>query len=309
MKGDIELVGEANTRLDKLLALRVGKYSRSHLQDLIERGLVTVDGKKEAPSKKLKGGERIVVSGAKAEWPELAAFESWVIHEDAAVIVLNKPAGLLMHPLGESWLASPEAALAEPDANLAGVLQRARPEILKKGTPRCGIVHRLDRQTSGVLLVAKTPAAYEALVSDFKDRLVQKLYRAVVRGVPADKAARVEAPIGRDPGHRKVKVTPYGKLAETQLKVVGTAKGAALVEARPLTGRTHQIRAHLALTGNPVMGDAEFDKKKEGQPWPPRLLLHAYRVAFEHPKTGQVVEFSCEPPADFTKFWRSLKSR
>lgn len=307
MKGDIELPGEANTRLDKLLALRLGKYSRGHIQDLIERGLVTVDGAKSSSDRKLKGGERVVVSSAKADWPELASFESWVVHEDASVIVLNKPAGLLMHPLGESWLTSPEAAQAEPDANLAGILQRARPEILRKGTPRCGIVHRLDRQTSGVLLVAKNPAAYEALVGDFKERLVEKLYRAVVRGVPEDKASRVEAPIGRDPGHRKIKVTPYGKVAETTIKVVGTAKGAALVEAKPLTGRTHQIRAHLALTGHPVMGDVEFDKKEQGKPWPPRLMLHAYCVAFEHPKTGRVVEYVCEPPADFAKFWRSLK--
>jgi len=308
MKGDMELVGEANTRLDKLLALRLGKYSRSHIQDLVARGHVTVDGAKWENSKKLKGGERIVVSSAGAAWPEFASFETWVVHEDADLIVLNKPAGLLMHPLGESWLTSPEAALAEPDANLAGVLQRARPEILKRGVPRCGIVHRLDRQTSGVLLVAKTKAAYDALIEAFKDRLVEKLYRAVVRGVPADKATRVEAPIGRDPGHRKVKVTPFGKQAQTHIRVVAKAKGAALVEAKPLTGRTHQIRAHLALTGHPVLGDVEFDKRVDGKPWPPRLLLHAFRVAFEHPKSGKRVEFTCEPPSDFARFWRSLKS-
>lgn len=299
-----ELVGEAGLRLDQFLARKLPSVSRGHVQGLIARGLVTVDGAPAASARKLKGGEAVRVEAPRGDWPEAADFEDWVLHEDSALLVLRKPAGLLMHPLGTSWLSTPRAALAESEANLAGILQRSRPALAK--VPRCGIVHRLDRQTSGVLLVAKTREAYERLVAAFKERLIEKTYRAVVRGVPAEARARVEAPIGRDPGHRKVKVTPFGKAAQTQVRVVARARGAALVEAKPLTGRTHQIRAHLALIGHPVAGDAEFDRREPGASWPPRLLLHAHRVRLEHPKTGRPVEFSCPPPADFQAFWRSL---
>lgn len=292
-------------RLDQFLAGKLTGYSRSHLKGLVEAGAVTVDGRRRGADFKLKGGERVRVEFREADWAAEAPFEDWVLSEDAELLVLNKPAGLLIHPLGESWLTTPAAALSDQE-NLAGLLLRRRPEITKVGTPRCGIVHRLDRQTSGVLLVAKTPRAYESLTRGFKEREIHKLYRAIVRGVPVDKNSRVEAPIGRKPGHRKVMVTPFGKSAETGFRVLESGAGAALVEAEPLSGRTHQIRAHLAALGHPVAGDPEFETPGE-EPQAPRLMLHAYRVRFAHPRTGKPTEFKTAPPKDFREFWTLCK--
>lgn len=297
-------VVESGRRLDQFLTESLADYSRSHVQGLIAKGDVTVDGERVPASYKLRGGETVMVGFPAPAWPEAEDFEGWVVHEDADLLVLNKPAGLLMHPLGDSWLSAPEAALAESAANLAGLLQLAR-----KGAdrvPRCGIVHRLDRQTSGVLLVAKTRAAYESLVGGFKDREISKTYRAIVRGVLAHKNSRVEAPIGRKPGHRKVAVSAFGKDAETAFSVVEAGVDIALVEARPLTGRTHQIRAHLAYLGHPVAGDPEFDK---GEPKPPRTMLHAYKVSFDHPKSGKKVAFTAPVPADMKAFWTFASKR
>jgi len=291
-------------RLDAFLSRFLTGYSRAFLKDMIGRGMVKVEGKVVDADEPVVEGQRVDV-----ELPETASasaddFESWVLYEDKRMLVLNKPSGLLMHPLGDSWLKSPEAARAGRETNLAAELQVHRPAILKAGTPRCGIVHRLDRPTSGVLLVAKDPETYSALTDMFKERYMDKIYRAIVRGVPPA-TSRVVAPIGREPGLRKIVVTPLGKPAETSFRVVTKKKVAALVEAKPLTGRTHQIRAHLAHIGHPVMGDTEFDRM--GVPAAPRLMLHAYRISFEHPFTGRPARFEANPPADFNKFWRSLK--
>lgn len=297
----------SGARLDRYLADQLPGYSRSQLKALIERGCVTVEGRRPAADDKVKAGERIVLEVGRAPWPELERFERWVRHEDKELLVLDKPAGLLMHPLGESWLRDPRACLLEVEANLAGLLLRLRPQIARSAVPRAGIVHRLDRQTSGVLLVAKTAGAYDRLVAAFKERRVSKIYRAVVRGLPQGKT--VQAPVGRNPGHRRVVVTPFGKTAETAFRVIEAAPGSALVEARPLTGRTHQIRAHLGFLGAPVMGDPEFDQRKEGQPWPPRMLLHAYSVELEHPGTGRKVRYTAPLPEDFRSFWSGLKKQ
>ncbi len=306
MAKKILIVETGGARLDWFLAKSLVGYSRTFLKGLIEGGHVSVGGKAVARADaRVADADRVTVA-----LPELAGlsdadFESWVLFEDKRLIVLNKPSGLLMHPLGSSWLTSPEAARSESEPNLAALLQVHRPAILKAGTPRCGIVHRLDRPTSGVLLVAKDPEVYEALCADFKDRAVDKTYRALVRG-RLEGPARVDAPIGRDPGHRRIVVTSLGKAAETAFKAVSKKKAATLVEAKPLTGRTHQIRAHLAHLGHPVMGDPEFDKPAAGEPRAPRLMLHAYRIAFEHPASGRPALFTAEPPKDFVAFWKSL---
>ncbi|MDD5657977.1 MAG: RluA family pseudouridine synthase [Elusimicrobia bacterium] len=296
-------VEEPCRRLDLFLAGRLAQLSRGYIKRLIERGEVRVNGSAAAADSKLKAGDRVELSEARPPWPEpYGKFSDWIIHEDSALLVLDKPAGLLMHPLGTSWLACPEAALCEPEPNLAGLLLRERPAVAAAGTPRCGIVHRLDRSTSGVLLVAKTPAAYEALVRAFKDRRVRKTYRAWVRGRWGTREASVEAPVGRKPGHRRVIATPYGKEAFTTFSVLKEASWGALVEARPLTGRTHQIRVHLSLLGHPVMGDPEFDHPGPGEPRPPRMMLHAYRVELEHPATGRTVSFWCHAFKNFRNF-------
>lgn len=282
-------------RLDRFLAEKLEGYSRGAAQKLIERGLVRVDGKPGQADMKLREGALVEIEEARQDWD----LELTALHEDSSILVINKPAGLLMHPLGESWLSAAETSL-HGEMNLAGILYKRG---LSK-VPRCGIVHRLDRPTSGVLVVAKTKAAYESLVEAFKNREMDKTYRAIVRGIPSD--ARVEAPIGRKPGHRKVEVTPFGKTAQTHIKVVEAAKNHALVEAKPLTGRTHQIRAHLALVGHPVAGDNEFEAAG-ARPKAPRLMLHAYKLSFEHPKTGETLAFTAPYPRDFKEFWKTLK--
>lgn len=298
MRFKVEHTGK---RLDAFLAEVLPSFSRVFLKNLVVEGHVTVDGKPGDASRKVLEGQLVEVE-MPVQPSESDDFESWVLFEDRRLLVLNKPSGLLMHPLGESWLKAPEAARAEPETNLAALLQVHRPAILKAGTPRCGIVHRLDKPTSGVLAVAKDPETWEAMAEGFKDRVMEKAYRAIVKGVPSP-TARVKAPVGRNPGHRRVVVTPLGKTAETAFKVIAKGKKAALVEATPLTGRTHQIRAHLAYLGHPVAGDLEFPGLGA-----PRLMLHAYRLAFTHPLTGKDAEFTADPPADFTKFWKSLKA-
>jgi 23S rRNA pseudouridine1911/1915/1917 synthase len=298
-------VETTGARLDAFLAQKMEGYTRVFLKGLIKAGHVSVGGERRDADDRVTEGERVTV-----ELPSLDAipgidFESWVLFEDKRLFVLNKPSGLLMHPLGTSWLVTPEAARAESTENLAALIQVHRPEVLKAGTPRCGIVHRLDRMTSGVLVVAKDPETYEALCAAFKAREMDKTYRAISRGALAG-AARVQAPIGREPGQRRIIVTSLGKPAETGFKVLSKKKTATLIEAKPLTGRTHQIRAHLAYLGHPVAGDPEFDKRAEGVPVPPRMMLHAYKLMFEHPASGRPALFTAEPPKDFAAFWKSL---
>lgn len=296
--------GIEGLRLDFFVAEQLKeRYTRGHVKRLIERGDVTVDGVVKDPSYRLKGGENVRLKPTEPVWTE--KLDDFVVHEDSQLLVLDKPARLLMHPLGDSWLNSPEAALAEPHANLAGILQRDRKGQSK--VTRCGIVHRLDRQTSGILLVAKTDDAYETLIDAFKERDISKTYRAIVRGVPKRKDTRVDAPIGRNPGHRQVTVTPFGKDAETDFKVLEEGPAEALVQARPRTGRTHQIRAHLAFMGHPVAGDPEFDKSP-GQA-APRTMLHAWKIELSHPATGKPVSFTAPVPKDFRDYWKSLKER
>jgi len=296
-------------RLDRFLAGRLPQFSRSHLKRLIAQGAVRVNGEPAEADRRLKAADAVELQFPAPRWGEpFGRFEGWVLHEDAELLVLDKPAGLLMHPLGSSWLCAPEAALSEPEPNLAGLLLQNRPDISAAGTPRCGIVHRLDRLTSGVLLVAKTPAAAGALIRDFKDRRVAKTYRAVVRGEWRQRRASVSAPVGRKPGHRRVIATPFGKEASTAFSVMETCPSGALVEARPLTGRTHQIRVHLSLLGHPVMGDAEFDHPRPDEPRPPRLMLHAYRIEFAHPARGRPVAFTVRIPRDMRDFWAACRT-
>ncbi|MBI5209475.1 MAG: RluA family pseudouridine synthase [Elusimicrobia bacterium] len=292
---------EEGMRLDLFLAERAA-LSRSESRRLLESGSATIGGKTCAPDMRLRGGETVVVVLKSCSGWARPDLERRVLHEDGELLVLNKPAGLLMHPLKGNWLAKPEAALWEPEPNLAALLQGLRPGIVRGRVPRCGIVHRLDRQTSGVLLVAKTLQAYERLTGDFKERRISKVYKAIVQGVPAAGVDAIHAPVGRPTGRRRVMVTPWGRPSSTDLKVVGDAGSAALVEARPLTGRTHQIRAHLAHIGHPVVGDPEFPLPA-GLPEPPRMMLHAWRIELKHPATGRAIRYQAPVPKDFAAYW------
>ncbi|MFA5140773.1 MAG: RluA family pseudouridine synthase [Elusimicrobiota bacterium] len=313
MNRDIRLVADTGgARLDQYLARSLPGYSRSFLKDLAQRGLVLVDGAPRAPDFRLRHGSVVVVRASDPGWAELP-FEDWVLHEDRHILVVDKPAGLITHPVGESWIHRPEAALSEPEPSLAGVVLRHRPGMAASGVERCGLVHRLDRQTSGVLVLAKTAECQTSLLCAFRERRVRKAYRAVVMG--RLQVCRVEAPVGRSPGRRRIRVTPWGREASTEFRSIETRGPLSLVEARPLTGRTHQIRVHLASVKLPVLGDPEWFRDAEqkaltaaGLPKPPRMLLHAYRLSFEHPGTGKAVRFSAPVPADMRDYWKAVRS-
>ncbi|MFH1722991.1 MAG: RluA family pseudouridine synthase [Elusimicrobiota bacterium] len=311
MKETRVTVDAGGVRLDRYLTLRFSGYSRSYFKDLIRRGLVSVDGAACLPDFRLRGGEVLSLRMGEAGWADVP-FERWVIHEDRDLLVLRKPSGILTHPMGESWLQRPEAALSDSDASVAGFLVKFRPALIESGVSRCGIVHRLDRQTSGVLVTVKNTEAERSLLAAFRERRVDKVYRAVVLGDL--KKTTVEAPIGRLPGRRRVRVSPWGKEASTSFTPVKTARGLSLVNAKPLTGRTHQIRAHLALLGHPVLGDPEAfgDRERErlrelGLPPPPRMMLHAYRIRFAHPRTEKKVSFTASVPKDFLVYWKAVR--
>lgn len=310
MRGGHHVADRPGERLDKYLAELYPGYNRAHIQDLIRRGKVTVDGRAKTPSYRLKGGEHIGVEAPAEAWSDLA-FAKSVIREDEQLLVMRKPAGFLTHPMNDSWLNAPEAALESDDPNIAGLLLRHRPETCGV-LERCGIVHRLDRQTSGALVVAKTAEAQAHLLAAFRDREVEKVYRAIVLG-ELDEKTLVDAPVGRRPGRRKIQVTPFGREASTEFRTLESARGLSLVEARPKTGRTHQIRVHLSHLGIPVLGDPEgFDAHRDakfaklGVPKPPRMMLHAYRVRFTHPETGKTVSYTATPPRDFQEYWDSV---
>ncbi len=289
-------------RLDRFLAARIPDYSRTALQSFIKDGRVLVDSHEQKSNFKLRGGEKIEVSFPINSW-DAASAKDWILHEDQDILVINKPAGIIMHPLSNSWLSNPETILSEKEPSIAGIFYQLRPGIAKAGVERLGIVHRLDRQTSGVLLLAKNQDAEKNLRRQFKEHLLHKTYRAITRGNPRQKRLRVTAPIGHAGMSRNFVATPFGKPAETGFKILKSAPSAALVEAHPLTGRTHQIRAHLAFAGYPVAGDFLFDKENL-LPVPPRLMLHAFEITLSHPRTKKETIFRAPLPRDFSDFWK-----
>lgn len=294
----IELfVREGNIRLDRYLADQVPDLSRSAAQRLIGEGQVTVNGEPARPSYKPRPGEVIVVLLPTEESPELApeAIPLNIVYEDQVLLVIDKPAGLVVHP-----------APGHPRGTLVNALLAYCPEIAASGDKRPGIVHRLDRDTSGLILVAKNEKIRRALQRQFKDRQVHKAYLALLIGHLQPAWGRIEAPLGRDPHHRqRMTVLPGGREAITEYHVLeqfapktGLAAGDyTLVEAEPLTGRTHQIRVHFASIGHPVVGDTVYGWRKRHLPVP-RQFLHAGRLEFKHPRTGVHLVLEAPLPQD-----------
>ncbi len=287
-------------RLDRAVA-RFAGVSRTQAKAWIEAGYVRVAGAVVTkPAYRLKG-ETVVVERPpepplRVE-PEERALE--VLYEDEELIVVNKPPGMLTHP-----------APGEPGGSLVGALlayfghegiEADRPELV-----RPGIVHRLDRDTSGAIVVAKTPFAQRKLSAAFKNRFVLKRYLAITQGVP--RAMTLVAPIGRHPVHRhKMHVGGVNpRYAETDIAVIAEVSGHALVEARPHTGRTHQIRVHLKHLGAPILSDPLY-----GRPHPamPRQALHAYELRLPHPQTGLFLTFVAPVPADMVAAWEAVGGR
>jgi 23S rRNA pseudouridine1911/1915/1917 synthase len=280
-------------RLDKLLVTMAPEFSRSWLQQLIERGYVQLDGVvQDTASRKLKSGQRIrlaLVPTAEslAFRPEAMALS--IVYEDAHLMVVNKPAGLVVHPAAGHWSGTLLNGLLAHHAAAATL-------------PRAGIVHRLDKDTTGLMVVAKTQQAMTALVRQIAARDVRRIYLALAQGRVEWTELSIEAPIGRDPAARlRMAVVATGKPARTDVARLGGRDGLTALRCRLHTGRTHQIRVHLSWRGHALVGDALYGGKPAlGMS---RQALHAAELAFVHPADGRVMAFTAPLPADLAAAW------
>jgi 23S rRNA pseudouridine1911/1915/1917 synthase len=309
---------DAGERLDRLIAARVPALSRSRVKALIQEGRVVAAGDGGAtitdPSHRVKPGQSfaIIVPEPRPSVPQAQELALDVIYEDDDLIVVNKPAGMVVHPApGNPDTTLVNALLAHCGGTLSGI----------GGVRRPGIVHRLDKDTSGLMVAAKNDLAHASLSRQFADRGIERLYRAVVWGVPARAAGQIEGAIGRDPRNRKrmAVVSRGGKPALTRYRVIRRlGQGvASLVECKLATGRTHQIRVHLAALGHPVVGDPVYGgrhgRRRTGEAAAEaaavlgRQALHAAVLGFSHPRTGTICKFESGVPNDINKLISSLE--
>ena len=287
---------DAGQRLDVFVA-RASGLSRARVQDLIERGAVLVAGHPQKPRHAIRAGEQVTLAVPDPTpltlTPEPLPLA--ILYEDEHLLVLDKPAGLVVHPGAGRTTGTLVHALLAHCRDLPGI----------GGVERPGIVHRLDRGTSGVMVVAKSDAAHASLSAQFKDRIVRKSYVALVHGVVRSDAGRIEAAIGRRDHDRKrmgVK-SQGGRSARTVYRVLRRLPGMTLLELGLETGRTHQIRVHLAHIGHPVVGDEVYGGRRAwrgglGCSSAPRQLLHSWRLGFHHPVSGDWLEFTAPIPED-----------
>lgn len=284
---------EHGQRLDKVLVGHAPEFSRSHLQSLVERRAVQVEGVAVTQAaRKLRLGQSVSVTllptdHALAFHPQ--AMPLAILHEDEHLLVLDKPAGLVVHPAPGHWSGTLLNGLLAHHVG-AGLL------------PRAGIVHRLDMDTSGVMVVAKTLPIMQALVRSIAAREVQRLYRALAWGRVVPDAQDIDAPVGRDPRSRiRMAVVASGKPSRTTVQVMAHTAMHTAVECRLHTGRTHQIRVHLAHLGHPLVADRVYG----GAPalGLHRQALHAHRLSFIHPAHGQLMDLAAPAPADFAQAW------
>jgi 23S rRNA pseudouridine1911/1915/1917 synthase len=289
---------DAGLRLDVFLS-RVSGLSRARVQALIAEGRALVDGAARKPRQIVGAGQKVELSVPPPVPLDLTpeAIPLDILYEDEAFLVLNKPPGLVVHPgAGRSSGTLVHALLAHCD-RLPGI----------GGVERPGIVHRLDRDTSGVMVVAKTEQAHRALAQGFKGRRVQKRYLALVHGEMAQAAGTIEAPIARrEHDRQRMGVREGGREARTRYRVIRRMPGRTLVEVLPETGRTHQIRVHLAHVGHPVVGDQTYGGRRERRAADrneaaERQMLHAWHLGFHHPVRGLWMEFTAPVPPDMAR--------
>ena len=290
---------EKNLRLDLYLAKKFPDQSRSHIQKIISDGLVKVDGKIVKPSLKLIGGENISVEEVavvETEYlPENLPLD--ILFEDADIIVVNKARGMTVHPAETVKSGTLVNALLYHCKDLSGI----------NGVMRPGIVHRLDKDTSGVMVVAKNDFAHVNLAEQIQTKTATRKYLAIVHGVISDDTGIITGAIGRDKFDRKkMSVTPDGKFAVTEFKVLNRFKNFTFVECKLQTGRTHQIRVHMAEIGHPLLGDSKYTSRKnifdiQGQ------ALHSHTLTLTHPKTGERLTFTAPLPDDMKKILAQLQ--
>ena len=275
-------------RLDQFLAGSGTGLTRSQLHRLIVEGSVLLNGARSRPSQRVQPGDRVSLTEPPPRRLDLVP--QWmpltVVYQDADIVVIDKPSGLSVHP-----------GPGHPDHTLVNALLARCPDIQGiGGAMRPGIVHRLDKDTSGLMMVAKTHQAHQALSEQIKARQVTKGYLALATGMLAPRESRIDAPIARDPRHRKrMAVVSGGRQASTRYRVLESFSGHSLLELYLETGRTHQARVHLAYLGHPLLGDAVYGKSN---PLLKRHFLHAHHLGFRHPAAGNPVEFRSSLPLD-----------
>ena len=275
--------GEAGERLDRLAARRLD-VSRSLARRLIEEGLLLVGDEEAAPSYRVRGGEHVEARLPEEglSWEEI---EVPLVFEDEHLLVVDKPAGLVVHP----GAGNPSGTLVNAllGRGIAGGADPQRP----------GVVHRLDRDTSGLVVLAKGEPAYSRLVEMMAERRVGRVYRAVVVGEGLPRTGTVDSPVGRDPENPTLMAAGVGKQAVTHFEVMREASGYAMLGVRLETGRTHQIRVHLSAIGHPVYADPLYGRVVPDR----RLWLHAERLSFEHPVSGEALGFEAPIPEDLRR--------
>ena len=289
-----------NQRLDAFLASSLDGLTRSQAARLIESGEVAVNGETAGKSYKLAGGEDIAVTLPEPEPVEAVPQDIPldVVYEDADVIVVNKPSGMVVHP-----------APGHPDGTLVNALLYHCAGTLSGigGALRPGIVHRIDRDTSGLIIAAKNDAAHQYLSAQLADHTLARTYECIVVGALREDCGTVDAPIARHQTDRKrMAVVAGGREAVTQWEVIARYPGYTHVRCRLETGRTHQIRVHMAYIGHPILGDTVYGAKKE-VPGLTGQCLHAVGLRFLHPRTHEVVELSCPLPDEFTRMLQKIR--
>ena len=289
-----------NQRLDAFLASSLDGLTRSQATRLIESGEVAVNGRAVSKSYKLAGGEDIAVTLPEPEPVEAVPQDIPldVVYEDADVIVVNKPSGMVVHP-----------APGHPDGTLVNALLYHCAGTLSGvgGALRPGIVHRIDRDTSGIIIAAKNDAAHQYLSAQLADHTLARTYECIVVGALREDRGTVDAPIARHPTDRKrMAVVAGGREAVTHWEVIARYPGYTHVRCRLETGRTHQIRVHMAYIGHPILGDTVYGAKKE-VPGLTGQCLHAVGLRFLHPRTHEVVELSCPLPEEFTRMLQKIR--
>jgi 23S rRNA pseudouridine1911/1915/1917 synthase len=305
--GRLELVVPADAagmRLDRFLSTAPGVGTRSQAKHLIDAGRVRVDGTAGKSAQPVRAGAQVEVELRVPEplTVEPQALPLSVLYEDEHLLAIDKPAGMVVHPAPGARRGTLVNALAHRLGAMPG-----------PGAPeRAGIVHRLDRDTSGVLLVARTVVALEALARQFRERTIAKRYVAVVRGALTPARGRIDRPIGRHPRERKrMSVTSRrGRVAITRWMVIERLPGATVVQLAPETGRTHQLRVHLAAAGHPIIGDRVYGARRAGRdagPAFPRQALHAEEIGFTHPATGMRVVVRSPLPPDIEELIATLR--
>ena len=298
----------AGQRVDKVAAALFDEFSRAALSQWIASGALQVDGREVKPKTRLVGGEVLSLHATlelREDWHAAQQVDFAVVFEDPQLLVINKPAGVVVHP-----------GAGNRDGTLVNGLLKHRPELA--ALPRAGIVHRLDKDTSGLLLVAGTPASYRVLTQRLQAREIERRYLALVEGVLIA-GTDIDQPLGRDPRRRTLqRVRSDGRPAVTRVRVRERFRAHTLIEAELETGRTHQIRVHLSSVGHPLVGDRRYGARGRLPPAPApalvaavrgfsRQALHAFELRLQHPQSDAPLAFAAAPPSDFLALLAELR--